>query len=36
VMIFMVYDPNIYVAGEALQLTGFLLLMYAFILVRKK
>ncbi|MBW2971981.1 hypothetical protein KY359_02995 [Candidatus Woesearchaeota archaeon] len=36
VMIFMVYDPKIYVAGEALQLAGFLSLMYAFILVRKK
>ena len=36
VMMFMMYNPTIYVASEVLQLVGFCLLLYAFILVRKK
>jgi hypothetical protein len=36
VMIFMMYNPTIYVMSEVLQLAGFGLLLYAFILVRKK
>jgi hypothetical protein len=35
VLTFMMYDPNIYVAGEAFQLTGFGILLYAFILVKR-
>ncbi len=33
---FMMYDPNIYAIGEAFQLAGFSMLLYAFILVKKK
>jgi hypothetical protein len=35
VMTFMMYDPNIYAIGEFIQLLGFGLLLYAFILVKK-
>jgi D-alanyl-lipoteichoic acid acyltransferase DltB (MBOAT superfamily) len=35
VLTFMMYDPDIYVIGEVLQLIGFGLLLYAFILVKK-
>jgi hypothetical protein len=36
VMMFMMYNTTIYVVSEVLQLVGFGLLLYAFILVRKK
>jgi hypothetical protein len=33
---FMHYDPNIYAIGEGFQLLGYVLLLYAMILVKKK
>jgi hypothetical protein len=36
VLVFMMYDPNIYAIGEVFQLIGFGILLYAFILVTRK